>query len=140
MQLQEISAEEPTAGYRIAWAYLRQDGVVINHKRVQSGRKGKRAYTAGQVPILAVENEYTWEGLAVAVGRSTPADRVKEVLGKLFSERGSKDQLHHQEAASASENREVPKKSILSNVAFYLEDRDEKTFAVLVKAASHPFT
>jgi hypothetical protein len=34
-KLHEIAAEEATAGYRTAWAYLRQDGMLVNHKRVQ---------------------------------------------------------------------------------------------------------
>jgi len=34
-KLHEIAAEDATAGYRTAWAYLRQDGILVNHKRVQ---------------------------------------------------------------------------------------------------------
>jgi len=35
VRLHEIAAEDPTAGYRTAWAYLRHDGLLVNHKRVQ---------------------------------------------------------------------------------------------------------
>jgi len=124
-RLREIAEDNPTAGYRTAWAFLRRDGLGINHKRVQrvwkearltqpAKRKRKR-YRGGSVPvaamherhvwtydfvhdrtengqsvrILTVEDEYTREGIAVEVGRNMPAKRVKEVLGRLFAERGA---------------------------------------------------
>jgi transposase InsO family protein len=123
-KLREIAKDNPTGGYRTAWAFLRRDGLVINHKRVQrvwkeagltqpAKRKRKR-YRGGSVPvaarherhvwtydfvqdrtengqsvrILTVEDEYTREGLAVEVGRNMPAKQVKEVLARLFAERG----------------------------------------------------
>lgn len=62
-ELHEIAAAEATAGYRTAWAYLRQDGLVVNHKRVQRVwkeegltqpvRKGRKRATGGSVPLQA---------------------------------------------------------------------------------------
>jgi putative transposase len=51
--------------------------------------------TEGGQPLrfLTVEDEYTREGLAVAVGRSMPAKRVIEVLKALFAERGVPEYL-----------------------------------------------
>jgi len=128
-KLHEIAAEEATAGYRTAWAYLRQDGLLVNHKRVhrvwkeegltQPVKKGRKRAKGGSVPLqathanhvwtydfihdrtedgqplrfLTVEDEYTREGLAVAAGRSMPADRVIEVLKVLFSEHGAPEYL-----------------------------------------------
>ena len=43
--------------------------------------------------FLTVEDEYTREGLIVAVGRSMPAVRVIEVLKVLFRERGTPEYL-----------------------------------------------
>jgi transposase InsO family protein len=39
--------------------------------------------------VLTVEDEYTREGLAVEVGRSLPASRVKEVVESLILDRGA---------------------------------------------------
>ena len=39
--------------------------------------------------ILAVEDEYTREGLAVAVARSMSSTRVKDVLEEIFRDRGA---------------------------------------------------
>ena len=122
-KLHKIAADDPTAGYRTAWAYLRHDGWLVNHKRVQRVwkeeglrqpvKKGRKRAKGGSVPLqatqanhvwtydfihdrtedgqplrmLTVEDEYTREGLAVAVGRSMPAERVIEVLKALFYER-----------------------------------------------------
>jgi len=129
VKLHEIAAEDATAGYRTAWAYLRQEGLWVNHKRVQRvwkeegltqpAKKGRKRATGGSVPLqathvnhvwtydfihdrtedgqalrfLTVEDEYTREGLAVATGRSMPADRVIEVLKVLFGERGAPEYL-----------------------------------------------
>ena len=120
-KLHQIAAEDATAGYRTAWAYLRQDGILVNHKRVQRVwkeesltqpiKKGRKRAKGRSVPLqashanhvwtydfihdrtedgqplrfLTVEDEYTREGLAVAAGRSMPADRVIDVLKALFS-------------------------------------------------------
>jgi len=128
-RLHEIAAEDATAGYRTAWAYLRQDGLWVNHKRVQRVwkqegltqpiKKGRKRAKGGAVPLqathvnhvwtydfvhdrtedgqplrfLTVEDEYTREGLIVAVGRSMPAVRVIEVLKVLFRERGRPEYL-----------------------------------------------
>lgn len=69
-KLHEIAAEDPTAGYRTAWAHLRREGRVINHKRVQrvwreqgltqpEKRKRKR-YLGGAVPIEATHRNHVW--------------------------------------------------------------------------------
>jgi len=124
-KLHEIAAEDQTAGYRPAWAYLRRDGIWVNHKRVHrlwreegltQPRKRKRIRRkGGSVPLqamhanhvwtydfvhdrterdqalrmLTIEDEYTREGLAIEVDSHLPATRVKEVLIKLFAERGA---------------------------------------------------
>ena len=69
-KLHEIAAEDPTAGYRTAWAHLRREGRVINHKRVQrvwreqgltQPRKRKRKrYLGGAVPIEATHRNHVW--------------------------------------------------------------------------------
>jgi putative transposase len=128
-KLHDIATEDPTAGYRTAWAYLRHEGVAVNHKRVQRVRKeegltqpvkkGRKRHKGGSVPLepthanhvltydfihdrtedgqplrmLTVEDEYTREALAMAVGRSMPAKQVKEVLRKTFNERGAPEYL-----------------------------------------------
>ena len=128
-RLHGIAVEDETAGYRTAWAYLRQDGMLVNHKRVQRVwreegltqpiKKGRKRAKGGAVPLqathanhvwtydfvhdrtedgqplrfLTVEDEYTREGLAVAAGRSMPADRVIEVLKEVFRERGRPEYL-----------------------------------------------
>ena len=72
-ELHEIAAAEATAGYRTAWAYLRQDGLVVNHKRVQRVwkeegltqpvRKGRKRATGGSVPLQATHvNESSEKG------------------------------------------------------------------------------
>ena len=38
-RLREIAEDKPTGGYRTAWAFLRREGLVINHKRVHRVRK-----------------------------------------------------------------------------------------------------
>lgn len=122
-RLRAIALTYPRGGYRTAWAVLRREGVLINHKKVQrlwqeaelgQPRKRKRQrHLGGGVPVeatfadhvwsydfmydrtesgaqlrvLTVEDEHTREGLAVAVGRSMPAQEVKAVLAELFSER-----------------------------------------------------
>jgi len=69
-KLHEIAAEDPTAGYRTAWAYLRQDGLLVNHKRVQRvwkeegltqpvKRRRKRA-KGGSVPLEATHANHVW--------------------------------------------------------------------------------
>jgi len=69
-KLHEIAEEDPTAGYRTAWAHLRREGRVINHKRVQrvwreegltqpKKRKRKR-YLGGAVPIEATHPNHVW--------------------------------------------------------------------------------
>jgi len=69
-KLHEIAKEDPTAGYRTAWAHLRREGRVINHKRVQriwreegltQPRKRKRKrYLGGAVPIEATHRNHVW--------------------------------------------------------------------------------
>jgi len=117
------------AGYRMAWAYLRQAGVCVNHKRVhriwreeeltQRLKKGRKRTKGGSVPLqathanhvwtydfihdrteddqplrmLTVEDEYTREALIIAVGRSMPAKRVKEVLEEIFRDRKAPEYL-----------------------------------------------
>lgn len=51
--------------------------------------------TEGGQPLrmLTMEDEYMREGLTVAVGRSIPAKRVKEILMVLFDERGAPEYL-----------------------------------------------
>ena len=129
-RLHKIAAVvDPTAGYRMAWAYLRQDGVRVNHKRVhrvwkeegltQPLKKGRKRAKGGSVPLtathanhvvtydfvhdrtedgeplrmLTIEDEYTREGLAVAVARSMPSPRVQEVLEEIFRDRGAPEYL-----------------------------------------------
>ena len=128
-RLHGIAVEDETAGYWMAWAHLRQDGMLVNHKRVQRVwkeegltqpiKKGRKRAKGGAVPLqathanhvwtydfihdrtedgqplrfLTVEDEYTREGLAVAAGRSMPADRVIEVLKEVFCERGRPEYL-----------------------------------------------
>ena len=43
--------------------------------------------------MLTVEDEYTREGLVVAVERSMPSTRVKEVLEEIFGDRGAPEYL-----------------------------------------------
>jgi len=128
-KLHEIAAEDATAGYRTAWAYLRQGGMAVNHKRVQRVwkeegltqpvKKGRKRHQGGSVPLeathanhvwtydfihdrtedgqplrtLTVEDEYTREALAVAVGQSMPAKRAQEVLKEIFRKRGAPEYL-----------------------------------------------
>ena len=124
-KLHAIAREDPTAGYRTAWVYLRHEGWLVNHKRVQRVwreeglTQRRKRYKGRSVPLeaahanhvwtydfihdrtedgqplrmLTVEDEYTREGLAVAVGRSMPAKRVKEDLMELFGERGVPEYL-----------------------------------------------
>ncbi len=128
-RLRAIAQEEPAAGYRTAWAYLRREGMVVNHKRVhrvwreegltQPVKRKRKRYKGRSVPLqarytnhvwtydfihdrsedgqplrmLTVEDEYTREGLTVGVGRSMPAERVKEILAVLFAERGAPEYL-----------------------------------------------
>ncbi len=69
-RLREIAEDNPTAGYRTAWALLRRDGLAINHKRVQrvwkearltqpAKRKRKR-YRGGSVPVTATHERHVW--------------------------------------------------------------------------------
>jgi len=69
-KLHKIAAEEATAGYRTAWAYLRQDGLLVNHKRVQRVwkeeglmqpvKKGRKRATGGSVPLQATHVNHVW--------------------------------------------------------------------------------
>jgi len=69
-KLHEIAVEDPTVGYRTAWAHLRREGRVINHKRVQrvwreegltQPKKQKRKrYLGGSVPIEAIHRNHVW--------------------------------------------------------------------------------
>ena len=142
-RLHGIAVEDETAGYRTAWAYLRQDGMLVNHKRVQHVwreegltqpiKKGRKRAKGGAVPLqathanhvwtydfvhdrtedgqplrfLTVEDEYTREGLAVAVGRSMPADRVIEVLKEVFRERGTPEYLRSDNGTELTANKLV---------------------------------
>ena len=128
-RLHEIAEAEPMAGYRMAWAYLRQAGVCVNHKRVhriwreeeltQRLKKGRKRTKGGSVPLqathanhvwtydfihdrteddqplrmLTIEDECTREALIIAVGRSMPAKRVKEVLEEIFRDRKAPEYL-----------------------------------------------
>ena len=128
-RLHELAKEDPTGGYRTAWAYLRREGWVVNHKRVQRvwkkeglsqpQKKRRKRYKGGSVPLeathpnhvwtydfvcdraengqplrmLTVEDEYTREGLDVAVNTSMPATQVKEVMKELFRDVGPPEYL-----------------------------------------------
>ena len=69
-RLHEIAAEDATAGYRTAWAYLRQDGVLVNHKRVQRVwkeegltqpvKKSRKRAKGGSVPLQATHVNHVW--------------------------------------------------------------------------------
>ena len=69
-KLHEIAAEDATAGYRTAWAYLRQDGLLVNHKRVQRVwkeegltqpvKKGRKRATGESVPLQATHVNHVW--------------------------------------------------------------------------------
>jgi putative transposase len=69
-KLHEIAAEDPTAGYRTAWAYLRHDGLLVNHKRVQRVwkeegltqlvKKGRKRRKGGSVPLQATHTNHVW--------------------------------------------------------------------------------
>jgi len=69
-KLHKIASEDATAGYRTAWAYLRQDGVLVNHKRVQRVwkeegltqpiRKGRKRAKGGSVPLQATHANHVW--------------------------------------------------------------------------------
>ena len=69
-KLHEIAAEDPTAGYRTAWAYLRHDGLLVNHKRVQRVwkeegltqpvKKGRKRHKGGSVPLQATHTNHVW--------------------------------------------------------------------------------
>ncbi len=70
VKLHEIAEDDPTAGYRTAWAYLRHEGRVINHKRVQrvwkeegltqpKKRRRKRC-KGGSVPLEATHANHVW--------------------------------------------------------------------------------
>jgi len=62
-KLHDIATEDPIAGYRTAWAYLRHEGLVVNHKRVQRMwkeegltqpvKKGRKRHKGGAVPLEA---------------------------------------------------------------------------------------
>lgn len=68
--LRVIAGENPTAGYRTAWALLRREGLPINHKRVQrlwretgltQPRKRKRRRRTGEsVPVKATHADHVW--------------------------------------------------------------------------------
>jgi len=69
-KLHEIAAEDPTAGYRTAWAYLRHGGLLVNHKRVQRVwkeegltqpvKKGRKRRKGGSVPLQATHTNHVW--------------------------------------------------------------------------------
>jgi len=69
-KLHGIAAEDPTAGYRTAWAYLRRDGLLVNHKRVhrvwkeegltQPVKKGRKRAKGGSVPLQATHANHVW--------------------------------------------------------------------------------
>jgi putative transposase len=69
-KLHEIAAEDATAGYRTAWAYLRQDGALVNHKRVQRVwkeegltqpvKKSRKRGKGGSVPLQATHVNHVW--------------------------------------------------------------------------------
>ena len=70
VKLHAIAAEDPTAGYRTAWAYLRHDGLLVNHKRVQRVwkeegltqpvKKGRKRHKGGFVPLQATHTNHVW--------------------------------------------------------------------------------
>lgn len=70
VRLRAIAGEHPAAGYRTAWAYLRREGLPINHKRVQrlwreaglgQPRKRKRRRRTGEsVPVKATRMNHVW--------------------------------------------------------------------------------
>jgi len=69
-KLHEIAQEDPTAGYRPAWAYLRRERHVVNHKRIHrlwqeegltQPRKRKRIrHKDGSVPLRATHPNHVW--------------------------------------------------------------------------------
>ena len=69
-KLHAIAQEDPTAGYRTAWAYLRHEGWVVNHKRVQRVwkeegltqpvKKGRKRRKGGSVPLQATHTNHVW--------------------------------------------------------------------------------
>jgi putative transposase len=69
-RLHGIAVEDETAGYRTAWAYLRQDGMLVNHKRVQRVwkeegltqpiKKGRKRAKGGAVPLQATHANHVW--------------------------------------------------------------------------------
>jgi putative transposase len=70
LRLHEIAQEEPMVGYRTAWACLRREGRVVNHKRVQrlwreegltQPRRKKRVRHQGNgVPMSATHRNQVW--------------------------------------------------------------------------------
>jgi len=64
------AADDPTAGYRTAWAHLRHDGWLVNHKRVQRVwkeeglrqpvKKGRKRAKGGSVPLQATQANHVW--------------------------------------------------------------------------------
>ena len=69
-KLHQIANKHKAAGYRTAWAYLRREGILANHKRVhrpwrEEGlslpRKRKRTRKPnGSVPLQATQPNHVW--------------------------------------------------------------------------------
>lgn len=69
-RLHSIAEEHPAAGYRMAWAYLRREGVRVNHKRVyrvwrEEGLslprpRRRRKRKQGAVPLEALHVNHVW--------------------------------------------------------------------------------
>ena len=69
-KLHEMAKEDTTAGYRTAWAHLRREGRVINHKRVwrvwreqgltQPEKRKRKRYLGVAVPIEATHRNHVW--------------------------------------------------------------------------------
>ena len=49
-RLREISVEHPRWGYRKAWSFLRQEGVVVNRKKIQRLWREERPQGASPAP------------------------------------------------------------------------------------------
>jgi len=70
LKLRGMAEDHPTVGYRMAWAFLRRDGMIINHKRVQrvwkeAGlaqpvKQKRKRYAGGSVPLQATHENHVW--------------------------------------------------------------------------------
>ena len=69
-KLHDIAEDDATAGYRTAWAHLRREGHLVNHKRVQRvwreegltqpKKQTRKRHLGGAVPIEATHPNHVW--------------------------------------------------------------------------------